>query len=432
MSRSPNHRRNRALTWLAWTACALLAAALLVFVYLAHEGLGLFSGLWWKTDRDTWRVVEPGARLMVGVHPTSETRGLGLTLFNSGTKALTLPFVNATGDDPWRPFDEQVQAVIASAARPADRAALLAEWTQRRVRATTVTPKAQHWDAHPWSVMYGTGYGDCDDLSYVLHVAALAADLPSRVLALEGHAAVEVWFGEAWHLYDPTYCYVFHRGDSPLGLDDIRRHRDRRVQTPAHHPQLFTRLLDTVWQNEAAVADVEIPANWRRPPSPLVLAPGESWRLQLTTYRRLFAGREGSEDVSIARGLLDLSLAPGDLDLDLPFPILRAWVETRSDAARAGTVACSPERRPPRPADSPWRTVGPWQTQQLGDWRHEPKPVYRLQVWAPKPWAESARLVVETACAASWVPAPRPGLTALVAGWSEGDGMTVTLEWQRR
>lgn len=388
-------------------ALALLpAAAFLLFAYMTSEALGIFGGLWWKTERATWTVDHPGATLLVGVHPTGQTRPLSLTIRNSGTLPLVWPFAVAGGPSPWLPFDRQAQSAVVGAAGDADRAARLVEWVRTLVQPETRGAKAQHLDPQPWAMTRALGFGDCDDLSYLVFLAAQANGMRARVLELPGHAVAEIEYGGAWHVFDPTYGFALYDDDGRVpSYDQVAAAGGLPAWAKKQRPWLFARLTAGVWDGPANEVPRDIPPGWQNPPPAFALNPGDSWTLTRLRHRELFAWQDDGKDAWIARVDLDLDLPPREIDLTFPFP-LRKVTAVHGDG-EAPLVLLDV-------ADKPTELT------------------YRLSAVMPSGWPEDSRLHIEGFAAASWLPVPQPGLTALEVGWDSGDRLELTLAWQRR
>jgi len=421
------------LSRLAWMTLALASVAIILFIFVVHEGIGLFDGLWWKTETDIWTIDRPGTRILAGVHPVGQTAPLALTIANTGNEPLVNPFASIDGRNPWLSFEDQVAAAGAELPEAADRAAVLVEWVRNHLAAADNRPGVTDLEMSPWRVLYAFGYGNCNDLAIIIALAAKAADLPARIVYLRGHAAPEIEYDGAWHVYDPVYSFSFYDEDGrvPDAATVLDRGRPSD-QIRTRRPPLLGAAVDHAWggiEKYRPVEDLQIPP---RPDPELTLLAGDSWRIEWTSQKELLAGREGAKDVPAGRSTLLLRIPFGRRELHLPFPILRASLIVEGEAL--------PDWLPEVALDSDGVAIdGTWEKTKEGkfrlellDRRAEPAPCYDLTVFIPTvAWWKSA-LSVETAVAAHWLPTPRPGLTTLTAGWQTGEQMQMGLTWRRR
>lgn len=429
MSRAGRHRLSR----LAWTALALASGAIFLFIIVIHEGIGLFSGLWWKSESDVWTVDRSGTRILVGVHPVGETAPLAVMITNAGDTPLVNPFVSADSRDPWLPFEEQVAGVVADVPAAADRAAALVEWVRNRLAAADNKPGTTDLEMSPWRVLYAFGYGNCNDLAALIALAAQAAEMPARIVYLQGHAAPEIEYDGAWHVYDPVYSFSFYDEDGRVpDAETVVKRGKPSDQIQTRRPPVLTTAVDRAWsriEKVRPVEDLQIPT---LPAPELTLLAGDSWWIEATTQKKLLAGREGAKDVPAGRGTMLLRLPFGKRELHLPFPILQASLivegEKTPDWTAEATINAGEAIEP-----------GTWEKAADGayhlpllDRRAEPTPCYDLTVSIPNLDWYQVGLLVETAVAAHWIPTPRPGLTTLTAGWKDGQRMKVRLSWRRR
>ncbi|MDP8223728.1 MAG: transglutaminase-like domain-containing protein [Candidatus Lernaella stagnicola] len=397
----------RRVSRIAWTALATFSVAFLLFVYTFTEGIGVFSGLWWKSESNCWTITRPEGWLLVNAHLRGAVRPQGLTIRNTGATPLVSPFVTRDGISPWLSFDAQARAIAERADTNADRAALLVDWVRRYVFPEACGTKAQDIEGRPWPMMHVLGCGECDDLCFLVAMAARSVGLKARTLDLDGgHAVVEIFYDDGWHVFDPMYGYAFYDDDGVVpSFERVRAAGGKGAWNQADRPWLFARLTDRVWQSKARPVERDIPPQWRKPPVPLVLAPGDEVRFRRVRHRELFAGRGGGKNAFVSRVDLDLSVTPNKFLWEFPFRVLKA------------TITAGPD--------------GP--TTVLADYYDRPaQAIHRFKHQAAAPWPPGTRLLVEAMAASGWIPVPDPGLTALSYGWAAGDRAEVTLRWMLR
>jgi len=96
------------------------------------------------------------------------------------------------------------------------------------------------------------GYGHCDDAAANLAMLCRAAGLQARVWLLRGHVVAEVFYNQAWHMFDAdteTFYPKSHRG-GPASVEEIARQPWLAIRTP--HPFLEPQMTaETIASNYA-------------------------------------------------------------------------------------------------------------------------------------------------------------------------------------
>lgn len=421
---------NRFAKWmLALIVVILLAVAGVAYLYF--EGLGVSSGLFWKNECAVWQVNRPGAQVLADVSRNSLVQPVSLTVRNVGEQNLVMPYLRDDDFNPWSGFADQVAAIIEPLARPQDQAIALTRWiNQSFMPAGSVTEIR-----NPWQMMYAVGFGDCYESAYLLTLAAQAAGLEARMVGLTGHVISEIYYEEQWHVFDPFYAYSFYTDDGRIpSYEEIRAAGDpEEFLTDNRHPWVHHQLTRSVWTHSPKISKPEPPEDWVQLPIDFVLQPGESWSVHRVRHRDWYADAGGGIDIQVGKGLLDLLVTAGEKHLTLPFPITRVWLTADGEFVEAESVQLTTETDIPLPEYRKWEIdrVGGGRLLLL-DTRAHSTSLFSFMLRISDPLPDSTRLVVETNCAAHWVPTPQPGMTALHAGWRSGDRAEFTLRWRRK
>jgi Transglutaminase-like superfamily len=391
------------LSKLAAAAVLAFAVAVILFIYVTSEGIGIFAGLWWKSESATVTVTRVGERYLVGSHLVGEFRPHALTIENTGRQTLIMPYGTAAGPNPWLSFDRQARHVAGDGNTAADKTARLVYWVRRNVEPGPQGSKAMEISDNPWTMMYAFGSGDCDELSYMVDAAVKAVELPARVLRLPGHAVVEVQYDDGWHVFDPTYGLFFYDDDGRVpSFEQVAAAGGAFKWTDQQRPWMFETLVDSAWRGDFEVTDRTPPPGWDAAPTALMLAPGDSIRFELMLHRELFAGVSGGKNATVSRVDLRLTLPVGQDAWTSPFPLRRVTLL----APEGDRVLLDAADRPDQAIFSVALPAGSL--------------------------SQSVKLHVEAMAGAAWVPRPQPGVFWIEAGWSAGDRMKLTFEWQRR
>ena len=303
------------------------------------------------------------------------------------------------------------------------------------MKPASLKPSAGRRIVDPWTLIYSYGFGECLDLSYLLTTGASVLGLPVRVLDLQSHMVAEIRYGDAWHVYDLTYCYGLHdaQGRAP-SFAEVSSGGGLKKWTDHHRPWLLGGLVNDTWRNLPTIAPQELPAGWDTAPEPLVLRPGDSWSLYAATVEKLRGARRSDEiDQPAALGVLDLAPSAGPRRMQLPFPLLRVLLTANgADEPLPLPVGVTLDRPPGYVVRNAWRrTAGGWEL-PLADLRTRIEPIKSFAVTIPDTLLTRARLRIEMACAASWLIAPDPGLTVLAVDWQDGDALELTLRWRQK
>ncbi len=390
---------------LALATLLTVTVAFVLFAYMVTEGIGIFGGLWWHVEKNEWTLTRAGGRVLAGTHPTGQTRPHALTIKNLGRRPLVMPYLAATDANPWKSFDVQVHEAVAEATSEADRAAMVVDWIRRRVQPETTGMKAQLIDNRPWVITYVLGFGDCDDLSFLMFLAVRSLKMPARIVNLRGHTVVEVQYDDCWHVFDPAYGYAFYDDDGNVpSYSEVAAAGGNSAWRQADRPWAFAAVTAPVWQREPEILPHDIPPDWWAVPAPLVLASGDSIRFKRLRHRELFGGLSG-KDAFVSLVELDLAVPPAKYEWTLPFPVLRAEIV---------------------PGDGGLRRV------LLDRYALPNELVFGFAERPAEPWPQGTRIRVQALAASSWIPTPRPGFTALKADWMTGERAHFTLEWERR
>lgn len=96
--------------------------------------------------------------------------------------------------------------------------------------ATRHNPKENAWSFHSAREIIERGAPHCSNLAFALAIICAAGGYPSRTIHTSDdpqytntHVAMEVYYDDAWHLYDPTYGIFFvNENGTVAGYKDLR------------------------------------------------------------------------------------------------------------------------------------------------------------------------------------------------------------------
>ncbi len=422
-----------------WKKLVLLVLVLLVVVlgtvqYFFFEMIGVVEGFGWHDEGESWTVTRAGTQLLVGTHVIGSTRPVAMTIRNTGQSELVIPYVARPGSHPWWSFSDQVKAVTDGLTHPADQIATVAVWIQQRFRPGSALFASQRRSADPWIIMSGYGFGQCSDLSYLLAAAARVLSLPARLLDLQSHVLTEVYYDNAWHVYDLTYTYGLRdaRGNTPSFAEVVANGGlNRWVNT--RRPWFLGGIEERIWKRTPYIIEIDLPPGWDAAPPKLGLLPGESWTVWKTGFKQLFDEPAGGPYLTTTVSTLDLRMGDGQRRLHLPLPIRRAYLIAAAADQPQGVVDVTIGSRRPMQIEGGWKwgAGGKWEL-LLTDERRVREAINDIAVRLPPALANTTRLRLDLACADWWLVAPDAGLTVFEVNWESGDRADVSLRWQHR
>ncbi|HET9533190.1 MAG TPA: transglutaminase domain-containing protein [Blastocatellia bacterium] len=126
--------------------------------------------------------------------------------------------------------------------------------------ATKLNPKEDAWSFNSAREIIERGAPHCSNLSFAMAIIVAAGGYPARTVHtidtidyLNTHVSVEVFFGDRWHLYDPTYGIFFLDGMGRVAsYKDLRLNPD--LITPAAFQGFDPRTIRSIleWMPKAA------------------------------------------------------------------------------------------------------------------------------------------------------------------------------------
>ncbi|MBI3652308.1 MAG: transglutaminase domain-containing protein [Acidobacteria bacterium] len=125
--------------------------------------------------------------------------------------------------------------------------------------ASRHNPKENAWSFHSARQILERGAPHCSNLAFAMAILCAAGGYPSRTIHTSDdlqysntHVVTEVYYGEAWHLYDPTYG-VFFRDEKGIVMGYKELHLKPNFITPDAFPEVEPAVIEGIlsWMPQA-------------------------------------------------------------------------------------------------------------------------------------------------------------------------------------
>jgi hypothetical protein len=223
-----------------------------------------------------------GATFSADLSGISSTAGSTLTIRNNSWSKLNFPFV-WNSNSPAPVTSATAFASLASTAG-SDEAFATQVW-QYVVNHTNPYCSAgstYEFTSDPLRILYGYGFGCCDQLAVTLAWLWNGAGYQARLAMMTFHTIPEIFYGNAWHMLDPDHRVFYRNPDGSIAsVDQILANPSLVANTPDGTGWSSQTMAQLYASNASSLQYVPLSASYSNPPNPLFsLLPHESMELR--------------------------------------------------------------------------------------------------------------------------------------------------------
>lgn len=143
-----------------------------------------------------------------------------VTLENVGTSPVVMPEITLA-DGPPGTNSQTILNWLQAQGGASDRALAEAAWGyvngKMFPQCYAMSAFEDYYETRiPWRLLRGYGFGCCDQEAYTLAWLWHLSGFQSRVITLPGHIVAEIYYGNAWHMYDSNHRVYYTNSDGSV------------------------------------------------------------------------------------------------------------------------------------------------------------------------------------------------------------------------
>jgi hypothetical protein len=205
---------------------ATLSLLLFSFGAQAQEGVKQFAVV----------IDKPKFEYVVEADGTMDPQNVEITIENIGGTPVVNPRMTVNGLYDW--YDAKSMADEITHGCRTDEEKALAIWWWVRYRTYQRAPNDES-ALHPVRALNGYGYGICGHVAAWMKCLWTAAGLKSCVYELSGHTVSEVYYKDAWHMFDGNAkVFYLDRDNKTIASLSTLEHDKGLIQRAIHPPEL--------------------------------------------------------------------------------------------------------------------------------------------------------------------------------------------------